>query len=239
VSTEKVGVVVPTYKEQDNIAALIREITRQLPLAKIAVIDDSPDQKTVEAARAVGMPAVLVFHRQSKGGRGSAVLAGVAHLLDEGCQHIFEMDADFSHPPAQMPEMLQKAKSENLDLLIASRYLPSSRIENWSLSRRLFSRGANLLARALLGVPVCDYTNGFRLYSPQAARLIIRTCGGMGKGFIALSEILVKIHNEKGRIGEMPTVFRNRLRGESSVGFGEISGALVGLVRLFFARIAG
>jgi len=124
-------------------------------------------------------------------------------------------------------------RGSGLDLLIASRYIPPSNLENWPWTRLLFSRFANLVARALLGVPITDYTNGFRAYSREAAECVTATCGRMGKGFIPLSETLLNLHNRGYRIGETPTIFVNRLRGESSVNTEELWNAASGVLRIF------
>lgn len=232
----KIGIVIPAYKEQENIRALIEDVLRYLPAARIALVDDSPDIATVKAVEELKCPSVSLIHRAAKGGRGSAVLDGLRLLLAQGCAHFIEMDADFSHPPRQLPEMLEVARERGLDLLIASRYLSESVIRNWPLSRRIFSRFSNRLARILLGIPVADYTNGYRLYSRPAAEEVCRSCGRFGKGFIALSEILVNLHGRGYRIGEVPTVFVNRVRGESSVNTAEIRMAVWGLLRIFLYK---
>ena len=224
-----VGIVIPTFRESENIAPLIQALHKVAPAAPIVVVDDSPDLTTVEAVHAMADPNVDVVHRQDKGGRGSAVLAGMRRLLELGVQTIVEMDADHSHPPSELPALLAQARDQKLDLLIASRYLRESRIENWPLRRRVFSRSANLVARAALRVPVHDYTNGYRAYSRRAAALAVERCGHAGSGFIALSEILVTLHGSGLRIGERPTVFVNRVRGQSSVNAHEIVTAVTGL----------
>lgn len=231
-----VGVVVPAYKEADNIAKLVHEILRFAPGARIVVVDDSPDLATKEAVEALGLPNVTVTHRDAKGGRGSAVIEGIRQLVAQGCTQVLEMDADFSHPPSQIPELLREAPARGLDMLIGSRYLPESEIVNWPLSRRVFSKCSNMLARTVLGVPIADYTNGYRVYSLPAAKLIAETCGKKGKGFISLSEILVNLHYRGFRVGEVPTKFVNRLRGESSVNFEEIKNALIGLFDIYFLK---
>jgi dolichol-phosphate mannosyltransferase len=234
--TSVLGVVIPTYKEADNIGKLVGEVLRVAPEAQIAVVDDSPDLATKDAVARLGLARVTVTHRAAKGGRGSAVLEGIRQLLARGATQLLEMDADFSHPPSQIPELRREARERKLDLLVASRYLARSEIHNWPLSRRLFSKGSNLLARTLLGVPIADYTNGYRVYSLPAARLIGETCGKKGKGFISLSEILVNLHYRGFTVGEVPTVFVNRTRGESSVNFEEIKNALTGLVDIYFLK---
>lgn len=232
----KVGIVIPAFREAEGIGALLTEVRKCVPDVEIVVVDDSPDEDTVAAVRSCGFSNVTVTHRKVKGGRGSAVLAGMRQLLDAGCEQIVEMDADFSHPPGQIPALLMQARADKLDLLIASRYAAGSQILNWPLSRRIFSAASNHLARRVLRIPVHDYTNGFRVYSRAAAELIVEECGRMGKGFIALSEILVNLHSRHFTIGETATVFPNRVRGESSLNTAEISSALVGLFRIWLLQ---
>ena len=123
-----------------------------------------------------------------------------------------------------------------LDILISSRYLKESKISNWSLSRRIFSLMANFLAKLLLNLGVSDYTNGFRIYSRKSVELITKKCGNIGDGFIVLSEILliIKIFNLK--ISEVPSIFVNRKRGESSVNFKLIIQSFLGLIKLYFIK---
>jgi dolichol-phosphate mannosyltransferase len=228
-SRSPVGIVVPTFREAENIGPLISALHVAAPGAAIVVVDDSPDLATVTAVEALSDPDVEVVHRHGKGGRGSAVLSGMGRLLKYPVETIVEIDADHSHPPSELPALLEHARRHQLDLLIASRYLERSRIENWPLTRRVFSRTANMVARSTLRVPVRDYTNGYRLYSRRAAELVVERCGHAGSGFIALSEILVTVHCHGMRIGEHPTVFVNRIRGESSVNTREVLGAVSGL----------
>ena len=235
-STCSLGIVIPTFNEAENVGRLAREILSFVPAARIVVVDDSPALATTQAVEALGLPQVTVTHRSAKGGRGSAVIEGIRQLLDLGCSPILEMDADFSHPPSQIPALLREAEDRKLDLLVASRYLPGSEIRDWPVSRRWFSKSSNTLARAVLAVPIADYTNGFRLYSLAAARVIRETCGKEGKGFIALSEILVNLHYRGLSIGETPTIFVNRARGESSVNSQEIKNAVTGLVKIWLLK---
>ncbi len=228
----KVGVIVPTYHEAENIGRLLREVLRLLPEASIAVVDDSLDQATERAVNELGATSVSFVGRRRKGGRGSAVLEGMAVLAEKGCDWIVDMDADFSHPPEELPVLLREAEERQLDLLIASRYLPESRIYNWSFSRRMLSKIANLMSRWLLGIPITDYTNAYRVYSRRAYCLALETCGQRSKGFITLSETLVNCYYRGLKIGERPTIWTNRVRGESSVDVGELKNALIGLANI-------
>jgi dolichol-phosphate mannosyltransferase len=233
---EIIGIVIPSFKESANIRNLLLEIRKFIPDSKIAIVDDSPDNETVSVVQALRFNNLTLIHRAYKGGRGSAVLEGMHALIKENCSRIIEMDADFSHPPKQLTELISLSCNQNLDLLIASRYLPSSQILNWPFSRRIFSLSSNHLARWLLQVPISDYTNGYRIYSKCAVLKILETCGRLGSGFISLSEILVNLFYRDFKVGETPTIFTNRLRGESSVTFKEIKNALFGLVKIYFLK---
>lgn len=232
-----IGVVIPAYKESENLVRLCKAILATLPNARVLIIDDSPDQESVRLVRNERFTQVEIYHRDEKAGRGSAVLFGLSQLIPKNLQHYIEMDADFSHPPEQLPELIQFAEKHNVDLLVASRYMAASRITNWPPSRRLFSKLANKLAKFLLRVPVADYTNGYRLYSHRAAVEIVRSCGTRGSGFIALSEILVCLYYKHFSVAEVPTVFTNRVRGISSVSRKEIFYSLVGLKKIYFYRL--
>jgi hypothetical protein len=121
-------------------------------------------------------------------------------------------------------------------LLVSSRYLKNSQIINWPLSRKIFSFFANYLTKKILAVPLSDYTNGFRIYSKRSVYKIIKDCGKIGDGFIILSEILLVLHKSKYKISEIRSIFRNRLRGESSVNLKLIFESLFGLVKLYFYK---
>jgi dolichol-phosphate mannosyltransferase len=228
-----VGIVIPTYKEAENIGKLVVEVLRLLPGARIAVVDDSPDGETERVVKELGLEAVSLVARRKKGGRGSAVLEGMLLLAGKGCERIVDMDADFSHPPGELPALLREAEERKLDLLIASRYLPGSQIRNWSLARRALSKTANILSRLLLRYPVTDYTNAYRVYSRNACSVALQSCGRHSKGFITLSESLVNFYSRGLRVGERPTIWNNRVRGESTVDFAEIKNAAVGLVNIW------
>lgn len=233
----KVGVVIPSYNEHECIASLVSEIRATVPESLIVIVDDSPNEKTAEALREYLNEKTHIIRRKAKGGRGTAVIEGLSFLVGNDVDVALEMDADFSHPPRQIPELVKTLQERNLDLLIASRYLPESRIENWPLSRRIFSFLSNKLTRVTLGIPVCDYTNGFRCYSRPAAEIVAQTCGKLGSGFISLSEILVNLYYRGYTVGEVPTRFVNRVRGESSLNSKEITNALRGLIRIRQLRV--
>ena len=147
-----------------------------------------------------------------------------------------EMDADYSHNPAELRNKIRYFKKKKLDLLIASRYLKSSKIINWSLSRKILSKLSNFLARNLLNININDFTNGFRFYSKRSVKKIIARCGNIGDGFIILSEIIVVLNNNNFKIDEKSTIFFNRMRGQSSVNFKLIIESFIGIIKLFFIK---
>ena len=232
----KIAIVIPTYNELENIESLLLSISKFLPNSDVFIIDDT---KKNEIQKLIIKKRIKVnyFHRKKSIGRGSAVLFGLKKALKKKKYKIFiEMDADHSHNPNELKKNIDYFKKKKLDLLIASRYLSKSKIYNWSIQRRIFSKLANLLAKIFLQIKISDYTNGFRIYSRKATKTIIKDCGNIGDGFIVLSEILLKIHQSKLKIDEIHSIFTNRVRGESSVNISLILQSFFGLIKLFLIK---
>lgn len=233
------AVVIPTYNEAQNIAKLIMALRQLSKGLRIIVIDDgSPDGTGPLAEQLCSQwPPMKVIHRQGKAGRGSACLAGFAAALENPeIRYIVEMDADFSHDPAELPDMLaflSNGSPDRVGAVIRSRYAKGSSIIDWSPPRRAFSRLANIFARSLLGIPLGDYTNGYRAYTRQAI-LALDASKIESKGYIVLSEVAYQLHLKGFAFVELPTVFINRRRGESNLGPREIIGAFKGIVALFW-----
>tara|TARA_B100001057_G_scaffold500609_1_gene616648 strand:+ start:2377 stop:3090 length:714 start_codon:yes stop_codon:yes gene_type:complete len=233
---KKIAIIIPTYNETENIIELIRKIRNYVRNVIIYIVDDSP---TPEIGKLINpnLKNVKYFYRKNKKGRGSAVLFGIKKALkDKQINLVIEMDADFSHNPNELKKNISFFKKKNLDMLIASRYLNSSKILNWSLSRKIFSFFSNKVARFFLNINIKDFTNGFRFYSIRSAKKIINKCGNIGDGFIILSEIIVIIYNSNFKIEEVPTIFLNRTRGKSSVTIKLIIESLIGLIKLTFIK---
>ena len=227
-----IGFVLATYKEELNIKELVNSIVKNVEEAKIIIIDDSPE-RTIEGL-VINFKNIVYIHRGKKLGRGSAVLEGMRNILrDNNINIIIEIDTDLSHDPSEIPINLKKFRNENLDLLISSRYIEDSKILNWSLNRKIMSILANFLAKKTLKVPVSDYTNGYRIYSKKAAKHVIENCGAIGDGFIILSEILVELYYSGFKISEIKTIWKNRVKGKSTVDLKEITASLIGLMRIY------
>ena len=226
-----ISLIIPTYNEKENIEKLIKKIMELKKDIKIYIIDDSiNDEISLIASKFENVDYV---YRGKKLGRGSAVIAGMKKTISQNSDIIIEMDADFSHHPEEIEKNLEKFIEEKLDLLISSRYMKKSKIINWSFKRKVFSRLSNILAKFFLKVPVSDYTNGYRIYSQRAIKHVIVSCGKIGDGFIVLSEILVQLHYNNFKINETSTIFKNRVRGESSVTLSEILKSLLGLFKIW------
>ena len=227
-----ISIIIPTFKEKENIKNLISSIKSEIEAAEIIIVDDSPDEDIKNEIN--NFNNVKYIYRGKKLGRGSAVIEGLNFSQKNFNSEIFiEMDADLSHDPKELKENLKLFKQSSCDLLISSRYLKKSKIINWSFQRKIFSFLANLLARLLLKIPITDYTNGYRIYSKDAVNHIRKNCGNIGDGFIILSEILVELYYNNFKIIETSSKFVNRVRGESSVDLNEIIKSLIGLIKIY------
>jgi len=234
----EINIIIPTFNEENNIVKLLKAISKKLPNSKITIVDDSKINKIELILNKEKFKTKINYiHRKNSRGRGSAVLFGFKKRLKKNSNQIFiEMDADFSHNPKELKKNIEYFKSNNLDLLIASRYLKNSQIINWSFGRRILSKLSNILARTLLSVKLKDFTNGFRIYSSRATERITKTCGNIGDGFIILSEIIIVIKNNSFKIDEIETIFVNRSRGESSVNVKLVLASLYGIFKLYFIK---
>ena len=234
ITKKNIGIVIPAFNEENNIERLVKKIKSKFKDSLIIIVDDSHHKKTWHLIRKKKL-RVNYIYRGKKLGRGSAVIFGLKKLIKNKKIKVFiEMDADFSHDPAELPRNINFFYNNSLDLLIGSRYLKKSKIINWSLRRRIFSILANYLARSLLKIPIYDYTNGYRIYSKRSVKKIIKNCGKIGGGFIVLSEILVELYINNFKIREMKSIFVDRKRGESSISLKLILVSLFGLIKLYF-----
>ncbi len=234
ITKKNIGIVIPAFNEENNIERLVKKIKSKFRDSLIIIVDDSHHKKTWQLIKKKKLKVNYAF-RGKKLGRGSAVIFGLKKLMKNKKIKIFvEMDADFSHNPAELPRNINFFRKNSLDLLIGSRYLKKSKIINWSLKRRVFSILANYLARSLLKIPIYDFTNGYRIYSKRAVKKIIKNCGKIDSGFIVLSEILLELHINNFKIREIESIFVDRKRGESSISLKLILVSLYGLTKLYF-----
>jgi dolichol-phosphate mannosyltransferase len=224
-------VVIPTYNERENIGALIPRVL-ELPRFRVLVVDDSSPDDTAGVVAGLGYdePRVGLLSRPAKQGLGTAYLAGFRRALAEGAEYIFEMDADFSHDPAYLPQLLEAAEN-SYDLALGSRYIGGGGTTNWGLVRRLISRGGNIYTRLILGVPVMDATGGFRCYRRRVLETIDLDAIH-SNGYSFQIEMLYRTLRAGFRVGEVPIIFPDRRVGQSKMSRRIVLEALLTVWRL-------
>ncbi|MGF1432288.1 polyprenol monophosphomannose synthase [Kitasatospora sp. LaBMicrA B282] len=218
--THKTVVVIPTYNEVENLPRIIQEILGlEVPGLGVLVVDDGSPDGTGEVADKLAQlhPGVIdVLHRTTKDGLGRAYRAGMTKALADGADFVAQMDADFSHPPTALPEMI-KAAEQGAGLVIGSRYTPGGSLdEAWGVHRRLLSRWANFYVKTILGVKAADVTAGFNLWSRDALAAV-----GLDRiesnGYSFQVEMKYLASRAGVRIAEVPIHFAQRLLGTSKM----------------------
>ena len=216
-------VVLPTYQERDNIRATLAAVMAASPRADAIVVDDgSPDGTAdVVAAMSANEPRIALLRRSGKLGLGTAYLAGFQRGLQSGYGALATMDADGSHDPMRLPDMLACIDEGNADLVIGSRYARGGAVVNFSFARKLNSAVANGVARRMLNLRVRDCTSGFRVYAASLLRTM-RLDQLRSTGYSMLPEMLYEAARAGARVAEVPITFRNREKGVSKVTVSEI-----------------
>jgi dolichol-phosphate mannosyltransferase len=232
----KILVVVPAYNEAENIGPLLEQLLRLPLLLEVLVVDDNSPDGTgglVQAA-AEKDARVHLLARAGKLGLGSAQRKGLRYGLANGFDRMVIMDADFSHDPAVLPELVQA--TETADVAVGSRYIPGGRIQGWPWHRLALSRGSNLLARLALGPGLHDWTGAYRCYRREvAAALPLDRMRSDGYSFA--EELLYTIRKLGFRVTEIPITFVDRTRGRSKINRSEVWKAAFLLLRLGLKRV--
>ena len=212
----RVAVLIPTYEERDTLPVLVHRLREVVPDADLVVLDDSSPDGTGEVADALAAsdPQVSVIHRPGKEGLGAAYLAGFAWALERGYDAVVEIDADGSHRPEHLPELL--AAAEHADAVIGSRWVRGGSVVNWPLHRKALSVGGNLYVKVLLGMPVNDATAGFRVYRADALRAMgLRDVASQGYCF--QTDLTWRAVKAGLTVVEVPITFVEREVGESKM----------------------
>ena len=213
-------IIVPTFNELANAPILIERIFKHIPNSHILIIDDGSPDKTGEKIKELQSkyPATLfLLERARKSGLGSAYRTGFAWGLERGYEELIEMDADLSHRVRDLKKMIDaKELKPNTDLVIGSRWMAGGKTENWSKSRELLSRAANLYVRAMLGMGVKDSTAGFRIYSSSILKKL-NLDAIKSEGYSFQIEMTRAVHKLGGKIIEVPITFRERENGVSKM----------------------
>lgn len=233
-------VIVPTYNEVDNINELVGQLL-DLPvnLGVIVVDDNSPDGtgKHVDAWVARYPGRVHAIHRAGKLGLGTAYIAGFKYgLNDLKAARLMTMDADFSHNPSYIPAMIGLSREKHI--VIGSRYVSGGGSRNCTRKRIVLSRGANFVAKMLLGLKAKDVTAGFRLYRREVLESIPLD-NIFSSGYSFLVEMLFMCQRRGWQIGEVPIIFEDRRKGQTKISRQEVLKAQYTLARLFVRRVQG
>lgn len=216
-TAERAVVIIPTYNERENLPRLVPMVLEQDPRLEVLIIDDnSPDGTGALAdGLAAASPRVHVLHRAGKLGLGTAYLTGFRWALDRDYAYIFEMDADFSHDPAHLPQFLEAI--QDADVVLGSRYLQGRvTVVNWPITRLLLSYGANTYARLVTGLPIADATGGYKCFRREVLQAIDLD-RVESEGYAFQIEITLRAWKKGFRIVEIPIVFTDRDVGESKM----------------------
>jgi len=214
--TRKGLVIIPTYNEKENIAALIPQVLGSDPSLDILVVDDNSPDGTAEivADMAKSDGRITLLEREAKLGLGTAYVAGFRYALDAGYELIFEMDADFSHSPGYLPDLIRKA--ESADVVIGSRYLTGVNVVNWPMHRLLLSYLANLYARLVTGIPINDVTGGFKCFHRKVLEAIDLSKIN-SEGYAFQIELNFLCWRKGFALAEVPIIFYDRTAGKTKM----------------------
>jgi dolichol-phosphate mannosyltransferase len=231
-------VVLPTYDEIENLPAIAEAILAALPGATLLVVDDNSPDGTGDLADSLAAadPRVRVRHRPGKTGLGRAYLDGFRVALAAGAGTVVQMDADFSHDPAVLPDLTAPVVAGAADLVIGSRYVTGGGVVDWGIGRKVISRGGSLFARIVLGLPVHDLTGGFKAWrGPTLAS--IPFSGIHAGGYVFQIEMTWRAKLAGARIREIPITFQDRRVGSSKMSRRIIVEALVVVVSLRLEQV--
>lgn len=227
-------VIIPTYNERENIEQIIRAVFGLPVVFHVLVIDDNSPDGTADIVRRM-MPEsdgrLHMLERKGKLGLGTAYITGFRWALDHGYDYVFEMDADFSHPPHDLVELYKACAEGGADMSIGSRYISGVNVVNWPMGRVLMSYFASVYVRLITRMKIMDTTAGFVCYSSRVLRTIdldrIRL-----KGYGFQIEMKFTAWKFGFRIVEVPIIFTDRKRGSSKMSGGIFSEAILGVVRM-------
>ena len=206
-------VIIPTYNEVDSIEVILRQLTNND--FKVLVVDDNSPDKTAEIARSLKLKNLLVLSQKSKSGLGPAYIAGFKQGLIGNYQYFVEMDADLSHLPEQLSDLLAVASER--DLVIGTRWMSGGKVVNWPIGRRILSKLGTKYAAFILNLPYKDLTSGYRVLPRQLLMKIdLDQIQTRGYGFQV--EIALKAIQSEFNIREVPITFVERENGRSKMG---------------------
>ncbi len=212
----KTVVVVPTYNERQNIGTILERVLGVAPEIEVVVVDDNSPDGTADVVRraAESSPRVHLIERGAKLGLGTAYIRGFKYALDAGADLVMQMDADLSHDPKYIPDMLEAIRRH--DVVIGSRYISGVNVVNWPIERLLLSYMANVYTRVITGLPVHDATGGFKCFRREVLEAIDLD-EVISDGYCFQIEMNFRAWRKGFRITEVPIVFVDRHSGTSKM----------------------
>jgi dolichol-phosphate mannosyltransferase len=226
-------VIIPTYKERENIEAIVKSISSLKVAFDILIIDDNSPDGTAAIVKDLqnSYNNLFLIERPGKLGLGTAYIAGFKWALGKNYRYIYEMDADFSHDPQDLLKLYKACSENGADLAIGSRYISGVNVVNWPLSRVLMSYVASIYVRMITGMKIMDTTAGFKCYRTEVIRNInLEKIKSVGYGFQI--EMKFKTWRLGYKIIEVPIIFTDRKLGASKMSGGIFNEALWGVLRM-------
>ena len=235
-------VIIPTYNEKENIEKIIRAVFALPKSFHILIIDDGSPDGTASIVKGL-MEAefagrLFLVERQGKLGLGTAYICGFKWALEHGYDFVFEMDADFSHNPEDLPRLYHACSDEGFDVAVGSRYVSGVNVVNWPMGRVLMSYYASRYVQFVTGIPVRDTTAGFKCYRRRVLETVDLDAIRF-KGYAFQIEMKFTAYKLGFKIKEVPATFVNRREGTSKMSGGIFGEALFGVMRLRWAAITG
>lgn len=234
-------VIIPTYNEKENIENIIRAVFGLEKVFHILVVEDNSPDGTADIVRRMQKEfpeRLFMIERKGKLGLGTAYIAGFRWAIEKKYDYIFEMDADFSHDPNDLPRLYNACAKDGYDVAIGSRYVSGVNVVNWPMGRVLMSYYASKYVRIVTGVPIHDTTAGFKCYRRKVLETIDLDAIRF-KGYAFQIEMKFTAYKLGFKIKEVPVIFVNRQLGTSKMSGGIFGEALFGVVRLRWAAICG
>lgn len=234
-------IIIPTYNEKENIEKIIRKVFSLEEQFDILVIEDGSPDGTAAIVKGLMQDfedRLFIIERSGKLGLGTAYLTGFKWCLEHGYDYIFEMDADFSHNPDDLPRLLDACRKDGADLSIGSRYCDGVSVVNWPVGRIIMSYYASVYVRTVLGFKIFDSTAGFLCYSRKVLESINLDAVQM-KGYGFQIEMKYTAHKLGFKIAEVPVIFVNRKEGSSKMSSSIFGEAFWGVIKLRFRKLSG
>lgn len=235
-------VIIPTYNEKENIEKIIRAVFALPKSFHILIIDDGSPDGTASIVKGLMQDEfadrLFLVERQGKLGLGTAYICGFKWALEHGYDFVFEMDADFSHNPDDLPRLYRACADEGFDVAVGSRYVSGVNVVNWPMGRVLMSYYASRYVQFVTGIPVRDTTAGFKCYRRRVLETVDLDAIRF-KGYAFQIEMKFTAYKLGFKIKEVPVIFVNRREGTSKMSGGIFGEALFGVMRLRWAAITG